>query len=72
MRGNIVLANEVMVYFPKLIASEKPLTQYFSISIAGDLFFMKGTSSKNLEFLIKNVVEKGTVSLTRMQLKVLL
>lgn len=61
MRGNIALADEVMGLLPKLISSEKPLTQYFAISAAGDLFFMKGTSAEKLESLIKNVIEKGSV-----------
>ena len=61
MRGMTQLANETMTILPKLLADENPLTQYFAISTAGDLFFMKGTDPRYLQTLIEGVIAKGSV-----------
>lgn len=61
MRGMTTLANETMAILPILLADENPLTQYFAISTAGDLFFMKGTDPHYLEMLIEGVIAKGGV-----------
>ena len=61
MRGMTALADQSMAILPKLIAEENPLTQFFAIATAGDLFFLKGTDPHYLKILIEGVVAKGSV-----------
>ena len=60
LRGNISLANMIMDAVPLCLGeTAKPLTQFFSVTTAGNLFFMKDTDSRKLEILIEKVISMG-------------
>lgn len=59
VRGNTKLANMIMDVVGKYMGSAVPLTQYFAVATAGNLFFLRGTETKKLEHLIYEVLQKG-------------
>lgn len=64
MRGNSSLASKVMVSLNKLVFVQDALTQYYSISSAGFLFFAKsftGIPSTIIDKLVTSFIEVGPV-----------
>jgi len=60
LRGNISLANMIMDAVPHCLGETAlPSTQYFSVTTAGNLFFMKDTDSRKLEILIEKIISLG-------------
>ncbi len=60
LRGNTALANRIMDALPRCLGeTAKPLTQYYSVTCAGNIFFMENTDSVKLEMLIEKVISMG-------------
>ena len=60
VRDDMTLANTIMDALPRCLSSSAlPLTQYYSVTTAGNLFFMKGTDHTKLETLIARVISLG-------------
>ena len=60
LRNDTSLANIIMDSLPFCLKySSRPLTQYYSVSTAGNLFFMKNTDNARLETLIEQVISLG-------------
>eukprot|EP00605_Chrysophyceae_sp_TOSAG23-4_P002392 GSChrysophyteH1.ASY1.ANO1.2648.1 assembled CDS len=60
LRNDTSLANIIMDSLPLCLKySSRPLTQYYSVSTAGNLFFMKNTDNARLETLIEQVISLG-------------
>ena len=58
--GDSSLANSIMDALPQCLSqSSRPLTQFYSVTTAGNLFFMKNTDSHKLETLIERVISLG-------------